>query len=92
VDPASRTFWDSLSPYRVTGLNPGIAPATTTAAATPALSSSSGPGVTGAVPLWSPQNPFFWFGAVAAVTIGLIGANAHLRVGSARVGADVGKA
>jgi hypothetical protein len=84
------SFWDSLTPYAVTGLNPGVAPATTTA---PPLSRSSGPGqASGASgsPIWHPEHPFFWFAVIAGATVGLIGANAHLRVGKAKAGVDVG--
>ena len=84
-------FWSSLTPYNITGLNPGVAPATTTVQVP--TGRVSGPGqLSGASgrPLWHPDHPFFWFAGIAALTVGLIGANAHLRVGKAKAGVDVG--
>lgn len=39
----------------------------------------------------SPDHPLFWFGLIAGVTLGLIGASTHLRVGPFRAGFDAGK-
>jgi hypothetical protein len=48
-------------------------------------------GLSQATATLNPQHPLFWFGAFAAVTLGLIGASTHLRVGPFRVDADAGK-
>lgn len=40
----------------------------------------------------SPRNPIFWFGAIAAVSLGLIGFGANVRVGAAKASAGVGEA
>ena len=40
---------------------------------------------------WSPDHPLFWFGAVAAFTVGLIGASTHLRVGPFKADASLGR-
>lgn len=37
-----------------------------------------------------PDHPFFWFALIAGVTVGLIGASTHLRVGPFRAGIDAG--
>lgn len=48
-------------------------------------------GINRAVSALSPEHPLFWFGAVAAVSLGLIGASTHLRVGPFRVSGSAGK-
>ena len=40
----------------------------------------------------NPQNPMFWFGALAAVSLGLIGFGANVRIAKAKVSANVGEA
>jgi hypothetical protein len=40
----------------------------------------------------SPRNPLFWFGALAAISLGLIGAGANVRVAKAKASVDVGGA
>jgi hypothetical protein len=41
-------------------------------------------------PPWSPQNPLFWFGVVAAASIGLMGYSTTVRVGPAKAGVTIG--
>ncbi len=44
-------------------------------------------------PLWSPQNPLFWLGAVMVATaLGAFSAGGHVRVAKTKVSADVGEA
>jgi hypothetical protein len=73
------------------GLGPTLSPYAT--APIPInVNSGSGPGVgPGLIGSLHPDSPLFWFAAVLAITFGAVGFNAHARVGSARVGADVGK-
>lgn len=40
---------------------------------------------------WSPSSPLFWFGALAAVTFGLMAVSTSVRVGPAKVSASLGK-
>lgn len=40
---------------------------------------------------WHPDSPLFWFGMLAAVTFGLIGASTAVRVGPFRAGVTAGK-
>lgn len=40
---------------------------------------------------WSPDNPLFWFGALLAVTVGLIGAATSVRVGPFKAAVAAGK-
>lgn len=55
-------------------------------AATP----SAGPSLSSKSPPWSPDNPIFWFGIVAAVSVGLMGYSTTVRVGSAKAGVQIG--
>lgn len=52
---------------------------------------SAGPAPEMHTPPWSPQNPLFWFGVVAAVSVGLMGYSTTVRVGSASAGVSIGK-
>lgn len=56
-------------------------------AATP----SAGPALSTAEPPWSPRNPLFWFGVVAAATVGLMGYSTTVRVGPAKGSVEIGK-
>lgn len=80
---------DLFSPQAVTGLVPYTPPATSANA--PAVASSAGPSSHSQVALWSPDNPLMWFGAIAAVTIGLMAVNASIRVGPFKASAGAGK-
>jgi len=40
---------------------------------------------------WSPSNPLFWVGALAAVTLGLAAVSTTVRVGPVKAGVSVGK-
>ncbi|OJV57952.1 MAG: hypothetical protein BGO38_06940 [Cellulomonas sp. 73-145] len=40
---------------------------------------------------WSPSNPLFWFGALAALTLGLAAVSTSVRVGPARASVSLGK-
>ena len=55
------------------------------AAATPAEGAAAGG------QLWNPSNPLFWFGALAAVTFGLMAVSTSVRVGPAKVSVSAGK-
>lgn len=56
-------------------------------AATP----SAGPALATKEPPWSPKNPLFWFGVVAAATFGFMGYSTTVRVGPAKGSVSVGK-
>ncbi|MEU0788034.1 hypothetical protein ABZ341_41710 [Streptomyces sp. NPDC006173] len=56
-------------------------------AATP----SAGPSIAVKSPPWSPDNPLFWFGVIAAASVGLMGYSTTVRVGPAKAGISVGK-
>jgi hypothetical protein len=81
------TSWAPASPTAKYGLTNGPAsPATTelTSVATPRA------GAAAAGQPFNPENPLFWFGAIAAVTFGLAAFSTNVRVGSARAGVSLG--
>ncbi len=65
-------------------------PATT---ATTELSATPTPGVgaEAAAQPWNPANPLFWFGAVAALTFGLMAFSTSVRIGGTKASVPVGK-
>lgn len=81
---------DPFSPQAVTGLNPGAAPATSATAGRPAVASAAGPSSSDNSPIWSPEHPLFWVGAIVAVTVGLIGVNSSLRIGKFKASVGAG--
>ena len=81
--------WQPTSPVAKYGLTDSApSPATTelTAVATPRE------GAAAAAQPWNPDNPLFWFAAIAAVTFGAAAFSTNVRVGNARAGVSVGKA
>lgn len=83
-------MWDSVNPYRATGLKPS-APSPSNVAHMPGVARSAGPGVDDQPKPWQPDSPLFWFAALAAVTVGLIAASTSFRVGPVKVSASAGK-
>ncbi len=77
--------WDELNPMSLVGINPGApqAPDVTTGQLSQTAVAVTKSGL-------HPDNALLWFGGILAVTLGLIGASAHLRVGPFRVGGDAG--
>jgi hypothetical protein len=56
-----------------------------------AATAAAGPSLSVKSPPWSPDNPLFWFGVVAAVSVGLMGYSTTVRVGPAKAGLEIGK-
>lgn len=82
---------DPFSPFAVTGLNPGAAPATTAMAGSkPAVAASAGPSAAANSVPYHPDHPLFWLAALVAVTFGLIGANSAIRVGKFKAALSAG--
>lgn len=82
------TTWAPQGPTAKYGLvDQPASPATSelTAVATPRA------GAAAAVQPWNPENPLFWFGAIAAVTFGLAAFSTNVRVGNVRAGLSAGK-
>lgn len=40
---------------------------------------------------WSPASPLFWFGVLAAITLGLAAVSTSVRVGPVKAGVQLGK-
>jgi hypothetical protein len=55
-----------------------------------AATASAGPSQAVKTPPWSPDNPLFWFGLLAAASIGLMGYSTTVRVGPAKAGVEIG--
>ncbi len=77
---------DMVSPARLYNMPPpvGVSPSP------PGIERAAGPSVDH-LPLFSPDNPLFWFGALLAATLGLIAVSGSIRVGPASVSGQVGK-
>lgn len=80
--------WHAPSPYSKYGLRDGAA----TAIDSP-LHAIAGPGVADTLSdkPWSPHSPLFWFGALAAVTFGLMAVSVTGRAGPVKASVAVGK-
>lgn len=81
------TSWEPasvVSKYGLTDSAPSPATTELTAVATPRAGAAS------VGQPWNPDNPLFWFGAIAAVTFGLAAFSTNVRVGSARAGVSIG--
>jgi hypothetical protein len=89
VRGATITSWDRFDPG-IYGLRP---PATTASGSMSDLGQSAGPSLAeraGDKP-WHPDSPLFWFGALLALTLGLIGAATTVRVGPFKAQLAAGK-
>ncbi len=84
---ATATTWAPSGPGRY-GLTQGgpvtTAPTELSAVATPAE------GAAAAGQPWSPTNPLFWFGVIAAATFGLMAVSTSVRVGKATASVSLG--
>ena len=77
--------WDQLNPLALIGGPTGDLSDDVT---------TGGLGASGILPTahpLHPDHPLFWFGVIAGVTLGAIGASTHLRVGPFKAGFDAGK-
>lgn len=84
-------YFATLTPHAHFGLNPATLGPVSEAAAIPGINQAAGPGLHNSLPLWSPENPLFWFGLLLAGSVGLVAVSSSVRVGSARVGGSLGK-
>ena len=83
--------WQNLDPFHTLGLNPAQS-ADAGVQSIPSVGRSAGPGLlNGHTKPWHPDNPLFWFGSVALVTFGLIGASTQIRIGPLKASASAGK-
>lgn len=59
---------------------------------TSAAAAVAGPPKPGAGGTWSPREPLFWFGVIAATSLGLMAYSTTVRVGHTEVSASIGQA
>ena len=86
------TVWARLTPYHAYRVRPmGAVPMGDDPM--PSIERSAGPSLADAdnAPLWSPDNPMFWFGALLLVTVGAAAASTQWRLGPLRASVAVGK-
>lgn len=84
--------WAGLNPHDVYGVKPDAMNGHPAAHEAP-LTASSGPtALEGRSDKpWHPDSPLFWFGAVLAVTFGLVAASTSIRVGPFKAAISAGK-
>jgi hypothetical protein len=76
------------TPYDLTGVRPGLA---IEAGSDTMPGLAGGPGLLQEnPPPWHPASPLFWFGVLAATTLGLIAASTTVRVGPFTASASAG--
>jgi hypothetical protein len=86
------SVWERLTPYHTYGVRPtGAVP--NRDVTIPGVERSAGPSMLDATdaPVWSPENPLFWFGALLLVTVGAAAASTQWRVGPVRVAVSAGR-
>lgn len=84
---ATATTWAPSGPGRY-GLAQG-GPVTAAASELHTVASPAEGSAAGAQP-WNPSNPLFWFGAIAAVTFGLMAFSTSVRVGKTTASVSLG--
>lgn len=80
--------WQTISPANITGFDGmgadngsgGLQTGLAEAQMTPAAS---------AAPWWSPDSPLFWFGVIAAATVGLFAASISAKAGPAKASVSI---
>ncbi len=81
--------WDAIDPFHLLGAKSGeMLSAAQPAGAMPTATRSSLDANSDKP--WHPDSPLFWFGALLAVTFGLIGASTTVRVGPFKAAAAAG--
>lgn len=72
--------WDKIDPYHMLGAKPAEALPSTPGHSPLSAATASQLDRHGNKP-WHPDSPLFWFGILAATTLGLIGASTSVRLG-----------
>lgn len=87
--------WDRFDPYHLYGVKPAsMLPAPPVQGLDDGLARSAGPALLdrdGDSKPWHPDSPLFWFGMLAAVTLGFVAVSTSVRVGPFKAAAAVGK-
>ncbi len=82
--------WDQMTAENVLGMTRAV-PDTARTSTAPGIARSAGPTSHANDPLWSPDNPLFWFGVIAAATFGLVAVSTSVRIGPGRASVKLGK-
>lgn len=85
----SSTSWAPATPAAKYGA--AVAPGGPRITAETELNAVSSPASGESGSPFSPSNPLFWFGVIAATTFGLMAVSTSVRVGPAKAGIAVGK-
>lgn len=72
--------WQGINPGAITGYG-GEAVGNGSGGVTPGVESSVGTHAASTPPLWSPQNPIFWFALFLAAAGGLFHLSTHVKAG-----------
>jgi hypothetical protein len=80
--------WSGINPAAITGFN-GAQPGGGSGGVTPGVESAVQTAASSNPPLWSPQNPLFWFGAFLAAAGGLFHLSPHVKAGPLSGNADI---
>lgn len=90
--PLTRPWASATDPQRLFNVTPQPAIERGAGDRIPSLERAMGPGAfTDDEPLWSPNNPLFWFGVIAAATFGFIGVSSSFHAGPFRARLNAGK-
>ncbi len=82
---ADADTWAGISPGAVTGFSHGFADHGS-GGVTSGVESAVATQARTTAPLYSPDNPLFWFGAFLVVVTGLVTASMHVKAGPAKAG------
>jgi hypothetical protein len=85
------SLYDRMTAADILGIDGSAVPERAHTDTTPGIARSVGPSPSNSVPPWSPDNAMFWFGALAAVTFGLVAISTSVRVGPGRASVSLGK-
>jgi hypothetical protein len=80
--------WDSISPQSITGFG-GTQPGGGSGGVTPGVINSVATPESQAPPLWSPDNPLFWFGALLLAAAGFLYVSTEVKAGPFKAEASV---
>jgi hypothetical protein len=75
--------WAGINPASITGFN-GAEPGGGSGGVTAGVESAVGTAATSNAPLYSPENPLFWFALLLAGATGLFFVSTHVKVGPAK--------
>lgn len=87
---APTDLWDRMTAENLIGYTP-VLPDNAHTSTMPGIARSAGPSSHANEPLFSPDNPLFWFGLLLAGTFGLVAISTSVRLGPGRASVSIGK-